>query len=86
MSGVRVSTTNIWKGNKRKLTIFFFSNFFSVPKQHQEVVQCILKNPSKVSLLVLDPESKAYFENNSINVSKFMVDIEKVCCPAVNPC
>ncbi|VDO48696.1 unnamed protein product [Schistosoma margrebowiei] len=56
-----------------------------VPNQHQEVVQCILKNPSKVSLLVLDPESKAYFENNSINVSKFMVDIEKVSCPAVNP-
>ncbi|VDP65304.1 unnamed protein product [Schistosoma mattheei] len=44
-----------------------------------------MKNPSKVSLLVLDPESKAYFENNSINVSKFMVDIEKVYCPAVNP-
>ncbi|CAH8517299.1 unnamed protein product [Schistosoma rodhaini] len=56
-----------------------------VPNQHQEVVQCILKNPSKVSLLVLDPESRAYFENNSINVNKFMVDIEKVDCPVVNP-
>ncbi|CAI2726709.1 unnamed protein product [Schistosoma spindalis] len=56
-----------------------------IPYQHQEVVQCILKNPSKVSLLVLDPESKAYFENNSITVNKFMVDIEKIYCPAVNP-
>ncbi|CAH8487462.1 unnamed protein product [Schistosoma turkestanicum] len=56
-----------------------------VPDQHQEVVQRILKNPSKVSLLLLDPESKAYFENHSIAVNKFMVDIVKINCPAVNP-
>ncbi|KAK4469169.1 hypothetical protein MN116_006748 [Schistosoma mekongi] len=56
-----------------------------VSDQHQAVVQRILKNPSKVTLLVLDAESKEYFETNSISVNKFMVDIKKIDCPAVNP-
>nr|CAX73466.1 Ezrin-radixin-moesin-binding phosphoprotein 50 [Schistosoma japonicum] len=53
--------------------------------QHQAVVQRILKNQFQVTLLVLDAESKDYFETNSISVNKFMVNIKKISCPAVNP-
>nr|CAH8841146.1 unnamed protein product [Trichobilharzia regenti] len=56
-----------------------------VAEQHQNVVQKILTDPMKVSLLVIDPYSKSYFETNSIPVSHSMAGVKKIECPLINP-
>ncbi|CAH8495812.1 unnamed protein product [Heterobilharzia americana] len=55
-----------------------------VAEQHQSVVQRILKDPLKVSLLVLDPDSKSYFEMSSIPMDSSMMNVKKMKCPPSN--
>ncbi|VDL98886.1 unnamed protein product [Schistocephalus solidus] len=46
---------------------------------HQKVVELMRKNPKELCLLVLDPDSRAYYDNASIVVHGQMTEVERIC-------
>ncbi|KAA3674870.1 uncharacterized protein DEA37_0014626 [Paragonimus westermani] len=50
-------------------------------ESHTSVVSRIKSNPDRVCLLVVDPESKKYFEKHCIVIDSYMEGLEKLCCP-----
>ncbi|KAF8565415.1 hypothetical protein P879_09283 [Paragonimus westermani] len=50
-------------------------------ESHTTVVSRIKSNPDRVCLLVVDPESKKYFEKHCIVIDSYMEGLEKLRCP-----
>ncbi|KAF7232696.1 hypothetical protein EG68_09854 [Paragonimus skrjabini miyazakii] len=50
-------------------------------ESHTAVVSRIKSNPDRVCLLVVDPESKKYFEKHCIVIDSYMEGLQKFCCP-----
>nr|VZI13418.1 unnamed protein product [Spirometra erinaceieuropaei] len=46
---------------------------------HQKVVELMRRNPQELCLLVLDPDSRAYYDNASVVVHGQMAEVERIC-------